>query len=125
MNKGIGKENVTGLKENKEVYENLNEIFEILLNKNFQKVFTTERFKEMHLTTLKEGRERGDLITIYKLINNLEETDRKDLIMTWKGKAKYLKGHKKKLQKGIFLNDTKRYSFPQRSIDTWNGLKER
>ena len=82
MNKGIGKENVTGLKENKEVYENLNEIFEILLNKNFQKVFTTERFKEMHLTTLKEGRERGDLITIYKLINNLEETDRKDLIMT-------------------------------------------
>ena len=29
-----------------------------------------------------------------------------------------------KLQKGICLNDTKKYSFPQRSIDTWNGLKE-
>ena len=22
------------------------------------------------------------------------------------------------------MNDTKKYSFPQRSIDTWNGLKE-
>ena len=29
-----------------------------------------KRFKEMHLTTLKERRENGDLITIYKLMNN-------------------------------------------------------
>ena len=40
-----------------------------------------ERFKEMHLTTLKRKRERGDLTTLYKLMNNLEETDRKDLIL--------------------------------------------
>ena len=37
-----------------------------------------ERLKEMHLTTLKE---RGDLITIYELMNYLEETDRQDLIL--------------------------------------------
>ena len=30
----------------------------------------------MQLTTLKERRERGDLITIHKLMNNLEETER-------------------------------------------------
>ena len=37
-----------------------------------------ERLKEMHLTTLKERRrERGDLITIYKLMNNLEEKTEK------------------------------------------------
>ena len=83
-----------------------------------------ERLKEMHLTTLKERREKGDLITIYKLMNNLEETDRKDLILRKKGEAKNLRGHKKMLHKGICLKDTKEYSFTQRSIDTWNGLKE-
>ena len=58
-------------------------------------------------------------------MNNLEETDRKDLKLRRKGEARYLKGYKKKLQKGICLNNTKKkYSFPQRSIDTWNGLKE-
>ena len=77
-----------------------------------------ERLKEMHLTTLKERRERGDLITIYKLMNNLEETDRKDLILRRKGEARHLKGHKKKLQKGICWNDTKKFSFLQRSTYT-------
>ena len=40
-----------------------------------------ERLKEMYLTTLKERRERGNLIRIYKFINNLKETDRKNLIV--------------------------------------------
>ena len=66
-----------------------------------------ERLKEMHLTTLKERRERGDLITIYKLMNNLEETDRKDLILRRKREARNLIGHKKKLLNGFCLNDTK------------------
>ena len=38
-----------------------------------------ERLKEMQRNTLEERTERGDLITIYKLINNLEETDKKTL----------------------------------------------
>ena len=42
---------------------------------------TYEERLKMHLTTLKERRERGNLITIYKLMNNLEETDRKDQIL--------------------------------------------
>ena len=35
-----------------------------------------------------------------------------------------MRRHKKKLHKGICLNDTKKYDFPQRIIDTWDGLKE-
>ena len=53
----------------------------------------------MHLTTLKEKRKRDDLITIYKLINNLEERDGKDLILRRKGEAKNLRGHKKYCKK--------------------------
>ena len=52
-----------------------------------------ERLKEMHLTTLKERRESGDLITVYKLMSSLEETDRKDLILRRKGEARNLRGH--------------------------------
>ena len=37
--------------------------------------------KKMHLTTLKERGEKGELITIYKLMSNLEETKRKDLLL--------------------------------------------
>ena len=83
-----------------------------------------ERLKEMHLTTLKKRRERDDLITIYKLMNNLEETNREDLILRRKREARNFRGHKKILHKGICLKDTKKYNFPQRSIDTWNGLKK-
>ena len=41
----------------------------------------------MHPTTLKERRERGDLITMYRLTNNLKEMDRKYIIMKRKGDA--------------------------------------
>ena len=54
-----------------------------------------EILKEMQLTTLKERRERGDLITIYKL-NNLEETVTKDLILRRKGEAGYFRENKKR-----------------------------
>ena len=67
----------------------------------------------MQLTKLKERRERGDLITICKLMNNLEEIYRKDLITKRKGEAGYLRELKKKLQKGICLNKKKSTVFPR------------
>ena len=65
---------------------------------DLEHITNEERLKEMQLTTLKE-RERRDLITIYKLMNNLEETDTKDPIMKRKGEGRYLRGDKKKLHK--------------------------
>ena len=47
-----------------------------------------ERLTEIQLTTLQD---RRDLITIYKWMNKLEETDRKNLIMKRKGEARYLR----------------------------------
>ena len=46
------------------------------------------------MTTPEERRERGDLITIYKLMNNLEEISAKDLI-TKKREVRNLRGDKK------------------------------
>ena len=41
-------------------------------------------------------------------MNNLEETDRKYLIFRRKGETRFLRRHKKKLLKGICLNNTKK-----------------
>ena len=79
-----------------------------------------ERLEEINLPTL-EKRERGDLIAVYKLLNGMDKTDMNILS---KEEAAYTRGHKKKLKKGRYLNNTKKYSFPHRSIDTWNSLKE-
>ena len=51
-----------------------------------------EKLIEVHITALKERREKDDLITIYELMNILEETDRKALILRRKGEAIYLRG---------------------------------
>ena len=40
-----------------------------------------ERLKEMKLSTLEERRERGNLVTIYKLTNDLKETNKQNLIL--------------------------------------------
>ena len=68
----------------------------------------------MQLITLKKRRGRGDCI----IKHALEETDCKYLTMKRKGE------NKKKLQEGIYLNNIKKYSFSQKSVDTWNGMKE-
>ena len=57
------------------------------------------------------------------LMSNKEETDKKDIILKIKRRGQIFE-EKKKLQKGICLNDTKKYGFPQRNMDIWNGQKE-
>ena len=79
-----------------------------------------ERLRIMCLPTLESRRERGDLISIYKILNGMdkagEELLRLDGINT--------RGHNKKLRKDQYRRDIKKYSFPHRVIDIWNGLHE-
>ena len=55
---------------------------------------------------------------------NLEETNKENIILRKKGKARYLRGHKKIFKMEFAWTIQKMYSFPQSNIDTWNGLKE-
>ena len=70
-----------------------------------------ERLKEKQMTTLKDGRERGELITIYKLMNNLEETDRKYLILRRKG---YLRREEKVAKRNLLERHKKVKFFPEK-----------
>ena len=82
-----------------------------------------DRFKEMGLPTLQDRRERGDLITLYKMVNGIEKLDNQNLVMM-EEEIRQTRGHSKKIKKNRCLKDTKKYSFPHRIVDTWNGLKE-
>ena len=35
-----------------------------------------------------------------------------------------MRGHSKRIRKRQCLRDTKKYSFPHRTVDVWNGLSE-
>ncbi len=41
-----------------------------------------ERLREMKLMTLEEGRERGDLIATYRVINHVDKVDNENLLLT-------------------------------------------
>lgn len=79
-----------------------------------------ERLEILNLQTLKERRERGDLIAVFRAMKGLEKVDREDLFV-WDRSA--TRGHGKKLKKSRCLRDIKKYSFPYRTVDAWNGLK--
>ena len=78
----------------------------------------------MQLTTPKERWERGDVITIYKIINNLEEIYWTKSDNEKKRTCNIFERIQKRIAKRILLEQHKKYSFPLRSIDTWHGLEK-
>ncbi|MCP3679688.1 MAG: hypothetical protein GY782_05260 [Gammaproteobacteria bacterium] len=78
-----------------------------------------ERLERLGLTTLEERRKRGDLITVYKYIQEIEGTDRENFLARDEGE---LRGHDLKLKKTRCRKDIKKYSFPYRCVDDWNRL---
>ena len=83
-----------------------------------------ERLKAMDLPTLEQRRERGDLIQVYKLINGIDQVDNENLILREEDDIRSTRSHSKKLRKGRCLRDVKKFSFPQRCVETWNSLSE-
>ena len=83
-----------------------------------------DRLREIGLSTLQDRRERGDLITLYKIVNGIAKLDKQNLVMM-EEKTRQMRGHSRRIKKSRCLKDTKKYSFPHRMGDTWNGLIKR
>lgn len=82
-----------------------------------------ERLREMGLPTLQERRERGDLITLYKIVNGFEKMDKQDLVEIREEMGR-TRGHSKKNMKKQCVKDVRKYSFPYRTVEAWNALNE-
>ena len=79
-----------------------------------------ERLPRLKLSTLEKRRKREDFIAVYKASKGLEKIGREDLFV-WNNRN--IKGHEKKLKRTACKRDKKKkYSFPYRSIETWNKL---
>ena len=64
------------------------------------------------------------MVTLFKLVNNMEKVDRTDLVPQVVEGERRTRGHGKKIRKCRCVSDIKKYSFPHRTVDIWNGLKE-
>ena len=80
-----------------------------------------ERLTRMELSSLEKRRERGDLIAMYRLIKGIDKLDRYDLLIM---NERDTRGHGKKIKPSTCRRDTKKFSFPHRSIKLWNEQKE-
>ena len=78
-----------------------------------------ERLSRLELPTLEQRRERGDLLTIYRIMKNMEVLDREDLL---KWETRNTRGHGRKLRKDNYRRNLKKNSFPHRVVDVWNNL---
>ena len=77
----------------------------------------------MGLPILEDRRKRGDPITPYKIVNGIGKQDNPNLVMM-EEETRQMRGHSRKINKSRCFKDTRKYSFPHRIVDTWNGLKE-
>ena len=80
-----------------------------------------ERLKEMGLPVLQDRRERGDLITMYKIVNGIEKIDKEDLVLVTE-EDRRKRGHVKKIKTRQCMKDIGKYSFPHRTVEKWNAL---
>ena len=78
-----------------------------------------ERLKIMELPTLESRRERGDLISVYKMVNGLDDGVDGEILHL---ETRSTRGHQKKIKKEQCTRDIKKFSFPHRIVDVWNGL---
>ena len=81
----------------------------------------SERLKKLKLPSLEYRRERGDMIDVFKFVENIYDTDRPKLKLAASNRTR---GHKKKLEKQRSKLDVRSSYFSNRVINLWNDLPD-
>ena len=79
-----------------------------------------ERLKELKLPSLVYRRKRGDMIQMYKIMNNLVRIDR-NALFTLPTQSR-TRGHRLKIVKNIAIKKPREQSFVHRVTNDWNAL---
>jgi ribonuclease P/MRP protein subunit RPP40 len=73
----------------------------------------------VNLTTLETRRLRGDLIEMFKILNNFDKA-----LLPTIANTSNLRGHSLKLFKQRFNTNIGKFKFVNRTVDEWNRLSE-
>ena len=74
------------------------------------------------ILTLKERRDRGDMITVFKYLKGFNNVNSDDYFE--RSNCTTTRGHSLKLNKRIVNKDVSKYFFSNRVVDRWNSLDE-
>ena len=88
--------------------------------KGFKDLSYKDRLDRCELTTLKTRRDRGDMIEVYKIVNQLDNVDEE--IFFKRSSESKTRGHNFKLVKPNCRTDIRKFSFGHRVIDERNTL---
>ena len=82
-----------------------------------------ERLKKLKLPTLAYRRTRGDMIEVYKILTKKYDEQVANFLPLRVDSN--TRGHNFKLYKDRSRLDIRKYSFTQRTVDTWNSLPDK
>ena len=91
----------------------------------FSKLPYEERLKRMNLTTLKQRRQRGDMIEVYKYMNKKYDVDDSEVLPRHTAVGMETKGHSMKLKKRNCKGQRRASFFGLRVVNSWNQLPEK
>ena len=83
-----------------------------------------ERLRLLKLPSLEYRRIRGDMIEVYKILNNLYDSITTNSLLTLDINST-TRGHNFKLQKGSFNTTKYKYFFSNRVVNLWNKLSDK
>ena len=83
-----------------------------------------ERLKALNLPTIQYRRMRGDLIQVYKYLNNYYNVQWSKLFHVKHDPVYHTRGHRFKLSKNSFQSKIRQNFFSVRVINNWNSLPE-
>ena len=87
----------------------------------FRKLSYEKRLRKLKLTTLKERRQRGDMIEVFKLLAGVENIDCNQFF-TPVTTCYAFRGHDRKLVTTRSRLDIRKFFFSQRVVNSWNSL---
>ena len=87
----------------------------------YKQLAYNQRLRKLNLPSLKYRRMRGDLITAYKILNNISDIRVTDKLLTLDSGIR-TRGHHQKLYKNRCMSELRRNSFTFRIVDNWNAL---